>query len=62
MRIKDYGVGIDPSVRGNGLGLTTMQERLRMIDGALRFNPVPEGTEVEAEVRLDCVGASEKVT
>jgi PAS domain S-box-containing protein len=55
MRIKDFGVGIDPSVRGNGLGLTTMQERLRMIDGVLRFNPVPEGTEVEAEVRLDCV-------
>jgi PAS domain S-box-containing protein len=58
MRIKDFGVGLDPSVRGNGLGLTTMQERLRMIDGVLRFNPVPEGTEVEAEVRLDCVGAS----
>ena len=62
MRIKDFGVGIDPSVRGNGLGLTTMQERLRMIDGVLRFNPVPEGTEVEAEVRLDCVAASGKVT
>ncbi|HEY7533358.1 MAG TPA: PAS domain-containing protein, partial [Nitrospiraceae bacterium] len=55
MRIKDFGVGIDPSVRGRGLGLTTMRERLRMIDGVLRFNPVPEGTEVEAEVRLDCL-------
>jgi hypothetical protein len=27
-----------------------------MIDGVLRFNPVTEGTDVEAEVRLDCVG------
>jgi len=62
MRIKDFGVGIDPSVLGNGLGLTTMQERLRMIDGVLRFNPVPEGTELEAEVRLDCLAVSEKVT
>ena len=62
MRIKDYGVGIDPLVRGNGLGLTTMQERLRMIDGVLRFNPVSEGTEVEAEVRLDCLAVTEKVT
>jgi PAS domain S-box-containing protein len=61
MRIRDFGVGFDPSVRGNGLGLVTMQERLRMIDGVLRFNPVPEGTEVEAEVKLDCVGLSEKV-
>jgi len=38
--------------------VTTMHERLRMIDGALRFNPVPEGTEVEAEVRLDRLAAS----
>ena len=57
MRIRDFGVGIAPSVRSNGLGLTTMRERLRMIDGALRFNPVPVGTEVEAEVILECVEA-----
>jgi PAS domain S-box-containing protein len=61
MRIRDFGVGFDPSIRGNGLGLVTMHERLRMIDGVLRFNPVPEGTEVEAEVKLDYMGSSEKV-
>jgi PAS domain S-box-containing protein len=60
MRIRDYGVGFDPSIRGNGLGLVTMQERLRMIDGVVRFNPVQEGTEVEAEVTLDCVDMAEK--
>ena len=60
MRIRDFGVGFDPSVRGNGLGLVTMQERLRMIDGVLRFNPVPEGTEVEAEVTLDGVSWAAK--
>jgi len=61
LKIRDFGVGFDPSVRRNGLGLVTMQERLRMIDGVLRFNPVPEGTEVEAEVKLDCVGLSGKL-
>jgi len=61
MRIRDFGTGFDPSIRGNGLGMITMQERLRMIDGILRFNPVPEGTEIEAEVKLDCVGSSEEV-
>jgi PAS domain S-box-containing protein len=61
MRIRDFGVGFDPSVRWNGLGLVTMQERLRMIDGVLRFNPVPNGTEVEAEVKLDYVASSEKL-
>jgi hypothetical protein len=39
-----------------------MQERLRMIDGVLRFNPVPEGTEIEAEVRLDRFEVSKTVT
>jgi PAS domain S-box-containing protein len=61
MRIRDFGVGFDPSVGGNGLGLVTMQERLRMIDGVLRFNPVPEGTEVEAEVKLECVDSPDKL-
>ena len=61
MRIRDFGVGFDPSVGGNGLGLITMQERLRMINGVLRFNSVPNGTEVEAEVKLDYVASSEKL-
>ncbi len=58
MRIRDFGVGFDHSVRGSGLGLVSMHERLRMIDGVLRFNPVPEGTEVEAEVTLDGIGTA----
>jgi hypothetical protein len=32
-----------------------------MINGVLRFNPVPNGTEVEAEVKLDYVASSEKL-
>lgn len=61
MRVKDYGVGFDPAVRGTGLGLVTMQERLRMIGGVLRFYSVPgQGTEIKAEVRIDQAGQSTK--
>ena len=53
MCIRDYGIGFDPSVRGTGLGLVAMQERLRMVGGMLRFNSVAGmGTEVEAEVNI----------
>jgi len=53
MRIKDFGVGFDPGARGTGLGLVTMQERLRMIGGVLRLHSVPgEGTEIEAEASI----------
>ena len=53
MCIRDYGIGFNPSVRGKGLGLVTMHERLRMVGGTLRFNSVAGmGTEVEAEVNI----------
>jgi len=53
MRIKDFGIGFDPSVLGKGLGLVTMQERLRMVGGVLRVNSVQgKGTEVEAEAKI----------
>jgi PAS domain S-box-containing protein len=62
MRVKDYGVGFDPSVRGSGLGLVTMQERLRMIGGVLRFHSFPgEGTEIKAEVSIEHAGQSIKI-
>ena len=53
MRIKDFGIGFDPSVLGKGLGLVTMQERLRMVGGVLRVNSVQGGgTELEAEAKI----------
>ena len=53
MRIKDFGIGFDPSISGNGLGLITMQERLRMVGGVLRVNSVQgKGTELEAEAEI----------
>jgi signal transduction histidine kinase len=57
MRVRDFGVGFDPDLRKSGLGLVTMQERLRMIGGALRFNPVAEGgIELQAEAKVDVPG------
>jgi signal transduction histidine kinase len=53
MRIKDFGIGFDPSVSGKGLGLVTMQERLRMVGGVLRVNSfLGKGTELEAEAKI----------
>jgi PAS domain S-box-containing protein len=53
MRIRDFGVGFDPAVERDGLGLVTMQERLKMIGGVLRFHSIPgRGTELEAEAKL----------
>jgi len=53
MRIRDFGVGFDPAVERDGLGLVTMQERLKMIGGALRLHSIPgRGTELEAEADL----------
>jgi signal transduction histidine kinase len=43
MRIRDFGDGFDPAVPREGLGLVTMQERLRLIGGVLRFNALPGG-------------------
>jgi signal transduction histidine kinase len=49
MTVKDYGVGFDPSVSTNGIGLATMQERMRFVGGNLFVNSRPgEGTEVTA--------------
>ena len=53
MAIKDYGVGFDPLVATNGIGLATMQERVRFVGGKLLVNSRPgEGTEVTASAPL----------
>ncbi len=54
MRIRDFGVGFNPAMQRNGLGLISMHERLRMIGGVVRFTCVAGGgADVEAEVNLD---------
>jgi signal transduction histidine kinase len=53
LRIKDTGIGFEPAARPEGLGLVSMQERLRMVGGKLAVSSSPsQGTVVEAVV--DC--------
>jgi signal transduction histidine kinase len=53
MDIRDDGIGFDRVTRTTGLGLISMQERLRMIGGELRITSrLGEGTEISAQLRL----------
>jgi signal transduction histidine kinase len=53
MIVEDDGSGFDPSAAANGLGLATMRERLRLVDGTLLVNSMPgRGTEITAQARL----------
>jgi signal transduction histidine kinase len=53
MRITDSGKGFDPSRASGGLGLASMYERLRLVNGELRVSSKPgRGTELIAQVIL----------
>jgi signal transduction histidine kinase len=55
LMVIDDGTGFDPKkVRTDSLGLISMRERLRLVDGELLINSSPNcGTEVIAHVRLN---------
>ena len=60
LSVRDYGMGFDPArVRGNGgLGLISMAERVRLIQGDLSVESRPgQGTRIE--VRVPLVGGDE---
>ena len=53
LTVSDLGVGFDPEIAMNstGLGLTSMQERLRLVHGELSINSRPKGgTSIYARV------------
>lgn len=51
LRIKDTGIGFEPAARSEGLGLVSMQERLRLVGGELAIRSSSgQGTVVEAVV------------
>ena len=53
MVIQDFGRGFDPheARRGHGLGLVSMEERVRLVNGKLSVNSKPgEGTRVEVQI------------
>jgi signal transduction histidine kinase len=54
LEVRDDGVGFDPDARrGAGLGLTSMRERMKLVDGRLTISSTPNrGTSVVARVPL----------
>ena len=55
LSVSDSGVGFDPHVAtiGRGLGLTSMKERMKLVDGQLSIESTPQqGTTIRAWVPL----------
>lgn len=53
LKVTDTGLGFDPAKVADGLGLISMQERLRFLGGKVVINSQPGGgTEVNAELPL----------
>ena len=55
LSVSDSGVGFDPDVafQGHGLGLTSMKERLKLVDGDFAIDSQPNcGTTIRARVPL----------
>jgi PAS domain S-box-containing protein len=61
LTVRDSGVGFDPDAagKGKGLGLTSIKERLRLVDGIVSINSqVNGGTTIRARVPLDSASRS----
>ena len=61
--VKDSGRGFDieAAKRGSGLGLTSMQERVRLINGAISFESKPmEGTTIRVRVPVNSERAAQR--
>jgi len=65
LTVRDSGVGFDPeeTIKGRGLGLTSMRERLKLVNGELSiYSQLQRGTTIQARVplkpRTQSVGAA----
>jgi PAS domain S-box-containing protein len=59
LTVQDSGIGFEPAkaLRGKGLGLVSMKERLKLVDGQLSIEThSPPGTTIRARVPLDRSG------
>jgi signal transduction histidine kinase len=55
LTVHDWGIGFEPeeAIKGRGLGLTSMKERLRVVDGELSIDSqFQRGTTIHARVPL----------
>jgi PAS domain S-box-containing protein len=56
LAVQDSGVGFEPdeAVKGQGLGLASMKERMKLVDGELSINSqLQQGTTIRARVPFD---------
>jgi len=54
--VRDSGKGFDveTAMRGKGLGLTSMRERVRLVNGTINIESRPmEGTNIHVRIPLD---------
>jgi len=59
--VRDLGRGFDvkAAMQGKGLGLTSMRERIRMVNGTIAIESKPmQGTTIHARVPLESVYGS----
>ena len=64
LSVHDSGCGFDPdrAINGHGLGLTSMKERLKLVDGRLSIDSkVEQGTTIRAWVSFSQKSVSEPV-
>ena len=55
LTVRDSGIGFDPeeAMKGNGLGITSIRERLKLVNGNLAIDSQPQhGTTIQARVPL----------
>lgn len=53
LQVRDFGIGFDPALKADGLGLATMHERLGMVGGTLSIeSSLGNGTHLRAEAGL----------
>ena len=65
LTVRDSGIGfnVEETLRGHGLGITSMKERLKLVDGKLSIDSHPqEGTTIHACVPLKVGTKSARVT
>jgi PAS domain S-box-containing protein len=56
LTVRDWGIGFDPdvAVKGHGLGLTSMKERLKLVAGGLWIeSQLQHGTTIHARISLE---------
>jgi signal transduction histidine kinase len=65
LHVRDSGVGFDleGALRGKGLGLTSMRERVRLVNGTMTIESKPMGgTRIEVRVPLEAQHRSQRAS